>query len=150
VRHTLVSISQGAAKAGRVTVSLTPLVPKPHTPLMWMAMEERKVLEDKIRRVTSLLSGAGGISVVSEPPKWAYIQALLSRGDRRVADILERAAENGDWARALRTSVVNPDFYVLRERDEDELFPWDFIDLGLSKKKLRARYKKIMAEAART
>jgi hypothetical protein len=82
--------------------------------------------------------------VVFEPPKWSYVQALLSRGDRRVAEILERAAAgDGDWNAAFRETPVNPDFYVLRERDEDELFPWDFIDLGIDKKKLYARYQKI-------
>jgi len=147
VRHTIVSATRGKGKTGRVTVSLTPLVPKPHTPLMWMAMEDRKVLSKKIARVQSALRGVGGISVVFEPPKWSYVQALLSRGDRHIAEILERAAMgDGDWNAAFRGSPVNPDFYVLRRRDADELFPWDFIDLGLDKKKLLARYEKIMGD----
>ncbi len=144
VRHSILSATRGSGKSGRVTVSLTPLVPKPHTPLMWMAMENRKDLSKKIARVQSALRAVGGISVVFEPPKWSYIQALLSRGDRRVAEILEHAAMgDGDWNAAFRETPVNPDFYVLRERDADELFPWDFIDLGIDKKKLSARYKKI-------
>jgi radical SAM superfamily enzyme YgiQ (UPF0313 family) len=147
VRHTIVSATRGKGKTGRVTVSLTPLVPKPHTPLMWMPMEDRKILSKKIARVQSALRGVGGISVVFEPPKWSYVQALLSRGDRHIAEILERAAMgDGDWNAAFRGSPVNPDFYVLRRRDADELFPWDFIDLGLDKKKLLARYEKIMGD----
>jgi radical SAM superfamily enzyme YgiQ (UPF0313 family) len=148
VRHTIITATRGTGRAGRVTVSLTPLVPKPHTPLMWMAMEDRKTLSKKITRIRSVLGGVGGISVVSEPPKWSYIQALLARGDRRVADMLERAAADGDWGAALRETPVNPDFYVLRRRDPDELFPWDFIDLGIDKKRLLARYEKITREVS--
>ncbi len=144
IRHTIIAATRGGGRAGKVTVSLTPLVPKPHTPLQWMAMAERKSLSAEIAHVQSALRGIGGISVIFEPPKWSYIQALLARGDRRVADILERAAENdGDWNAAFRRTPVNPYFYVVRRRDEDELFPWDFIDIGLDKKKLLARYKKI-------
>ncbi len=148
IRHTIIAATRGSGRAGRVTVSLTPLVPKPHTPLQWMAMADRKILSKKITRIQSALRGIGGISVIFEPPKWSYIQALLSRGDRRVADILEAAAaSDGDWGAAFRETPVNPDFYVSRERDEDERFPWDFIGLGLDKKKLYARYTKIMKEA---
>ncbi len=148
-RHTVIAATKGGAASGRVTVSLTPLVPKPHTPLMWMGMEERKSLSEKIKKVQSELRKTGGITVVFEPPKWSYIQALLARGDRRVADILEHAAlNNEDWGAAMRRTPINPDFYVLRERDRDELFPWDFIDLSLDKEKLYARYQRIMTEPA--
>ncbi len=148
IRHTIIAATRGRGKAGRVTVSLTPLVPKPHTPLQWMAMEDKKALSAAITRIKSALGGIGGISMIFEPPKWSYIQALLARGDRRVANILESAAKNGgDWNAAFRETPVNPDFYVLRERDGDELFPWDFIDLGVDKKKLLARYRKILTDA---
>jgi radical SAM superfamily enzyme YgiQ (UPF0313 family) len=145
IRHTLIAATRGAGRTGRVTVSLTPLVPKPHTPLQWMAMEDRKTLSGKISRIQAALKGVGGISVIYEPPKWSYLQALIARGDRRVADILERAAAGGgDLAAAFRETPVNPDFYVTRTRDEDELFPWDFIDPGLDKGALLARYKAIV------
>jgi radical SAM superfamily enzyme YgiQ (UPF0313 family) len=148
MRHAIIAATRGRGKTGRVTVSLTPLVPKPHTPLQWMAMADRKSLSTAITRVRSALGGIGGISVIFEPPKWAYIQALLARADRRVADILEGAAESdGDWNAAFRRTPVNPDFYVLRERDGDEVFPWDFVDLGTDKEKLLARYRKIVKDS---
>lgn len=148
IRHTLLAATKGAGKSGRITVSLTPLVPKPHTPLQWAPMEDRKVLTAQIAGIQAALRGVGGISVIFEPPKWSYVQALLARGDRRVADILERAVSGRvDIYAAFRETPINPDFYVTRPRDEDELFPWDFIELGLDKKKLLARYRKIMAEA---
>ena len=80
-------------------------------------------------------------------PKWAYVQALLSRGDRRTADILEGLHRHrGNWRRALRESPVNPDFFVYREREKEELFPWDVIDTGLKKDFLRREYERALAQ----
>ena len=53
----------------------------------------------------------------------------------------------GDWGKALRETAVNPDFYVYRERGLDEIFPWDFIDHGMSKETLKEEYLKAMKEA---
>jgi len=80
--------------------------------------------------------------VTHDLPKWAYTQALLSRGDRRTTQFLIKALETGgDWTRAFREVSLNPDFYVFRERAADELFPWDFIDHGLDKKILWQEYQ---------
>ena len=83
------------------------------------------------------------VRINSDVPRWAYIQALLSRGDRKVADILSLAhANRGNWAQTLKTVPVNPDFYVHRERSPDERFPWDFIDHGIKKSFLRREYQR--------
>ena len=75
-------------------------------------------------------------------PKWAYVQTLLSMGDRRVASIMLKLHElKGDWTKALRFSDVNPDFFVYRPRGLDEILPWDFIDHGISKNHLKQEYK---------
>jgi hypothetical protein len=78
-------------------------------------------------------------------PRWAYIQALLARGDRRVAYILSRVhAAAGNWAQALKTVSINPDFYVLRERDPNEILPWDFIDHHVAKTYLQNDYRQAL------
>ena len=77
-------------------------------------------------------------------PKWAYTQALIARGDRRVGDILLLSQEHG-WPQALRQSPVNPDFFISRERSPDELFPWDFLDHGLNKEYLWEEYQLALA-----
>ena len=56
-------------------------------------------------------------------------------------------ARQGDWPRAFRESSLNPDFFVHRTRDLDEVFPWDFIDHGIPKEKLKEEYLKAMKEA---
>ncbi|MEJ2673369.1 MAG: B12-binding domain-containing radical SAM protein, partial [Deltaproteobacteria bacterium] len=83
------------------------------------------------------------VRVHTDLPKWAYVQALLARGDRRVADILLAAHEHG-WNQAFKESLVNPDFFTLRERRPDELFPWDFIDHGLKKSYLWEEYQRAL------
>jgi hypothetical protein len=62
------------------------------------------------------------------------LQALLARGDRRVADFLEIAARlDGDWRRALREWSGDPAFYTRRERSPGEIMPWDHFDVGVKK-----------------
>jgi hypothetical protein len=53
----------------------------------------------------------------------------------------------GNWSQALRETSVNPDFYVYRKRDLDEIFPWDFIDHGIPKERLKEEYLRAMREA---
>ena len=87
------------------------------------------------------LSKEGGIKVNFDVPKWAYVQTLLSMGDRRVSAILLKSHElGGDWTKALRFSDVNPDFFVSRPKGLDEILPWDFIGQGVQKKHLVKEY----------
>jgi hypothetical protein len=94
------------------------------------------------------LKGERGIVMTYDLPKWAYIQAFLSRGDRRVGKILMAAHRyEGNWGQALRETSINSDFYVYRKRDLDEVFPWDFIDHGIPKERLKEEYITAMEEA---
>ena len=146
IQHRVRTTTAGTKKVGRITASINPLVPKPHTPLMWMAMTEPKELMTRIRTLSKRLEKIGGVTVIYEPPKWSYLQCLLARADRRVADILEAALDaDENWNAAMRKTPVNPDFYVLRERDEHETFPWDILDYGIDTSGLYARYRKIIS-----
>jgi len=106
-----------------------------------------RALKEAQSRVVRELRKIPNVTVTHDLPKWSHVQALLSLGDRRAADVLEGAVAAGDWAKALRESVIDPDFFVLRERGRDELFPWDFVDTGLSKSALRAQYERALAGA---
>jgi hypothetical protein len=89
--------------------------------------------------------------MIHDLPKWAYVQALLSRGDRRVGKILMAShRHHGDWRQAFRETDINPDFYVYRKRDSDEIFPWDFIDHGIPKERLMEEYVRAMKETGVT
>lgn len=87
------------------------------------------------------LSKEGGVRISFDVPKWAYIQALLSMGDRRVGPIIMQAHRfEDDWSKAFRHSEINPDFFVHRPKELDEILPWDFIDHGIRKEYLVKEY----------
>jgi len=143
IKHRFLKSSRSMGRMGDITVSLSAFVPKPHTPFQWAPMDEVPVLKQKIKRVKQGLKGVPNMKVHADVPRWAYLQALFSRGDRRVADLLLLGKEKrGNWAQTFKESVFNPDFYVYRERFEKEVFPWDFIDHGIQKSYLKTEYRK--------
>ena len=134
VKHRFLQSSRSRGRMGTITVSLNSFVPKPFTPFQWSAMDEVARLKQKIKKIKSGLRKISNVRVHADIPRWAYIQALLSRGDRRIADLLAMAHENGgNWPQTFKSSALNPDFYVARPRTKDELLPWDFIDQGIEK-----------------
>jgi radical SAM superfamily enzyme YgiQ (UPF0313 family) len=118
---------------GKLTLSVSSFVPKPWTPFQWASFDDTRGLEDKLEAIKR---GARRLSVrvVHENPREAGLQALLARGDRRVADFVEAAARlDGDWRRALREWDGDPALYTRRVRDASETFPWDHFDVGVKK-----------------
>ncbi|MBE9582024.1 MAG: radical SAM protein [Proteobacteria bacterium] len=145
IKHRFLKASRPTARLGRIVVSLSCFVPKPFTPFQWVPLESVKDLKAKIKHVKDGLRRVPNIRVHSDLPRWAYIQALLSRGDRRTAELLVAAHKNnGNWAKTLKGSITNPDFFVYRERSFDEILPWDFIDHGISKAFLIEEYQKAL------
>ncbi len=145
VKHRFLKTSRGKKRIGNITVSLNCFVPKPHTPFQWVPFEETRSLKEKIRLVKDGLKKVANVRVHADIPKWAYIQALLSRGDRRIAGLLEMVHQNkGNWAQSLKAFPLNPDFFVRRERRFDEILPWDFIDHGIKKSFLIKEYKRAL------
>ncbi len=146
IKHRFLKASRSQKRIGDITISLNCFVPKPFTPFQWVAMAETAVLKKKIKKIKTELSKVANLRVHADIPRWAYIQGLFSRGDRRVADILSLAhSYEGNWARTLKDVSINPDFYVLRERDLNERLPWDFIDQGIKKSYLRQEYQRAMS-----
>ncbi|MGD9056828.1 MAG: radical SAM protein [Desulfobacterales bacterium] len=145
IKHRFLKASRSQKRIGDITISLNCFVPKPFTPFQWVAMAETAVLKKKIKKIKTELSKVANLRVHADIPRWAYIQGLFSRGDRRVADILFLAhSYKGNWARTLKDVSINPDFYVLRERDLNERLPWDFIDQGIKKSYLQKEYQRAM------
>ncbi len=131
-------------KFRQLTLSVASFVPKPWTPFQWVPLAEVKALKERQKLIRQELSGVKEVRVHTDLPKWAYTQALISRGDRRVGDMLLLAHRRG-WPQALRDSPVNPDFFVYRERAPEEVFPWDFLDHGLKKEYLWEEYQLALA-----
>jgi len=145
IKHRFLKSSRVKKRIGEITLSLNSFVPKPFTPFQWVKMDDVHLLKEKIKKVKNGLKRVANVRVHSDIPRWAYIQALLSRGDRRVAHILSLLNKNqGNWPKTFKSSPINPDFYVLRERSLDELLPWDFIDHGIRKSFLKTEYKRAL------
>ena len=143
IKHHFLASSRVRKRIGTITVSLNSFVPKPFTPFQWAAMEEVSSLKRKIKKIKNTLRKVANVRINSDVPRWAYIQAMFSCGDRRVAEILTMAhANHGNWAQTLKTVSVNPNFYVHRERDLAERLPWDFIDHGIKKTFLQKEYRR--------
>ena len=148
IRHQILSSRKSRKDQWKLVLSVNPFIPKPATPFQWAPLEMVSELKRKLKIIQRELKGERGIVMTYDLPKWAYIQALLSTGDRRVGKILMAAHRyGGDWGRALRETSINPDFYVYRKRDLDEVFPWDFIDHGIPKERLKEEYITAMEEA---
>ena len=148
IRHQILSDQKNQKKRWRLVLSVNPFIPKPATPFQWVPLEEAGELKKKLKMIQRGVQGERGMEMIYDLPKWAYIQALFSKGDRRVGKILMAAHRyQGNWSQALRETNINSDFYVYRKRDLDEIFPWDFIDHGISKEQLKEEYLKAMEDA---
>ena len=141
LRHHVIKESRDRKRIGRIRLSINCFVPKPFTPFQWFPMDIIDSLKEKQKMIKKALSREGGIQVSFDVPKWAYVQTLLSMGDRRVGQMLLAAYKNGgDWKKTFRSSTMNPDFFVYRQRDLNETLPWDFIDHGIQKSFLQKEY----------
>jgi radical SAM superfamily enzyme YgiQ (UPF0313 family) len=137
--------SRARGRMGDITVSLSSFVPKPATPFQWAPMAEEQILKARLKKIKSDLRRVANVRVHSDMPRWAFIQALLARGDRRVADLLEAAHNNaGNWPQTFKATLLNPQFYVYRERTKEEFLPWDFIDHGVCKDFLWNEYRRAL------
>ena len=152
IKHEMIKESAPRGKVGRLKLSVNCFVPKPFTPFQWNEMESVVSLKDKQRQLKRRLSKEGGIHMNTDVSRWAYIQTMLSMGDRRVGRILFMSHKlGGDWQKAMRFSDVNPDFFVYRPKGMDEILPWDFIDNGILKSYLiKERNKALLAEETKT
>ena len=146
IKHHLVKSQPRSRYPETITLSINPFIPKPSTPFQWHPFEHITSLKNKLKKIQKSLNKERKIVVTWDLPKWGYLQCLLSRGDRRVGKILMAAHHlEGNFLKAYRQVDINPDFYTYRQRELDEIFPWDFIDHGVSKQSLIPIYKKALA-----
>lgn len=127
---------------GNIILSISTFVPKPFTPFQWCRMALPAYVKEKLRLVKKALKDMKGVKVFHDVPKYAYMQGILSRGDRRTLNTIEAMSRTDDWAMACAETGLDADFYVFRERGLEEALPWDFIDSGVPKEKLWDEYTK--------
>jgi radical SAM superfamily enzyme YgiQ (UPF0313 family) len=134
---------------GKLTLSVSSFVPKPWTPFQWAPFDDLRSLQDKLDLIKRAVGRLSTVRVLHENPREAGLQALLARGDRRVADFVELAAGfGGDWRRALREWDGDPDLYTRRPRELTETLPWDHFDVGVKKAGLVREWERAVGELA--
>jgi len=134
---------------GRLTLSVSSFVPKPWTPFQWAPFAGAGALASKLDMIKREVRPLGTVRVLHENPREAALQALLARGDRRVADFLEGAARlGGDWRRALREWDGDLDHHTTRPRSLDERLPWDHFEVGVKKAGLIREWERAQAADA--
>ena len=143
VLHTWRLYAKNKNRGVRITVSTSCFVPKPHSPFQW---EQQVTMEEYIRKVHLLRDNIKAKNVVYNwhDPQTSYIEATLSRGDRRMGSVIENVWRAGGrleawsdyfsfdrWMKAFDDAGVDPTFYAHRLRDKDEIMPWDNVDVGV-------------------
>ncbi|MGB4294118.1 MAG: radical SAM protein [Smithellaceae bacterium] len=146
VQHTALKRTGGKRKFRRITLSINQFIPKPHTPLQWCVLADVQETNRKIKKIVNFFKKDRQIKAISDVPKWNYIQAFLSLGDRRVSEILLAVHRlNGNWKKALKEININPDFYVYRQKSTKEALPWNMIEIGISRQFLVKEFEKALA-----
>ncbi len=144
---------QEMGRRAALHVSVGTFVPKPHTPFQWAAVNTPIEIEAKQRLLRQSLKKQG-VKLNWTAPSETMLEAWLSRGDRRLADVIYTAWKNGAtfdawhesdhiqiWQDAFLQNGIDPDEFSARERDKDEFFPWDLISTGVSRNFLWKEYE---------
>ncbi|MGA7874152.1 MAG: radical SAM protein [Desulfoferrobacter sp.] len=147
IKHHVLKISRGQKRLGTITLSIHSFVPKAFTPFQWVPFSGVQELKKRAKWIQRALQKVPNVRVHFDLPKWAYVQALLARGDRRVGAFLEKVAiDRLSWTQAMRVVPFNPDFWVMRERGETEIFPWEIVDHGIKRAFLWEEYQRALLE----
>jgi len=142
IRHRSLATTRGRQPFRLVTASINQFIPKPATPFQWHPLAATELVKRRLRHIMANLSREATVKVIHDLPKWNYIQALLSLGDRRLGALLCAVDYyGGNWAQAFKAVNLNADFYVYREKGEEEILPWDFIDHGVERRLLLHEYR---------
>ena len=145
-----------------VTASSSFFIPKPFTPLQWAPMCSKDefqrrayVVSDRMKEMLNRKS----LKYNYHDPDVSIIEGLLARGDRKISKVIMKVYEKGGiydawgeyfnydrWLEALDEANIDLDFYTTRQRELDEIFPWDFINTGVTKEFLKREWNNAMNE----
>jgi radical SAM family uncharacterized protein/radical SAM-linked protein len=156
------SLAPRGRKRNVLNVSIATFVPKAHTPFQWLTQLGLSESERRINFIKKRLN-SHKVKVKWNKPEASWLEGIFSRGDRRLTRVLVDAWKQGArfdswsehlnldiWRKTFEKHCLDPNFYLLRQRDRDEILPWSHINPGLSKEFLLSEWKKSMiAETTR-
>ena len=147
-------VNPALARKGLVNISVNTLIPKPHTPLQWFRMQDLEGIKCKQDYLKNKARNKR-LKLDFHNRYMSFIEGVLSRGDRRLAEVILSAFNKGArfdawsnhfsfeaWCAAFKETGIDPHFY-LRDIPTGELLPWDFIDIGIDKKALIEEFNKV-------
>lgn len=146
----------------QITASASFFVPKPFTPFQWATMKHAKDYMDSARLVNETFRQQVNRKCLSfkwHDAKTTILEGVLARGDRKLSRSIYEAYQSGcmfdswtesfdydKWMQAFEKTGIDVDFYTTRPRDLDEVFPWEFIDIGVTKEFMKREWKNAMEE----
>ncbi len=155
-------LGKDRGKQPRIKASVSPFVPKPHTPFQWVAQDSEADLLPKYETLKAGLRRAGA-QFSWQSPKMSLLEGVLARGDRRLGQVIHRAWQLGcrfdawsdhfsydKWLRAFKESELDPHLFAHRQRPLDEPLPWAHIDTGVSLAFLKREYLRTLEDGDET
>jgi radical SAM family uncharacterized protein len=144
--------------AGGVGISINTLIPKPHTPFQWLGMQAVAQIVSTQEYLARKIKGQK-FKLSQRNAQMSFIEAVLSRGDRRLSRVILSAYRKGArfdswdnyfdyrrWLEACTDNGIEPEFYI-KAKPAADLFPWDFIDTGVTKGELLKEFESACADA---
>jgi radical SAM superfamily enzyme YgiQ (UPF0313 family) len=141
IRELVVARARENRRLGEITLSINPFIPKPFTPFQWCGMQPLKILEKRLAIIQNAIRRIANVSVQAESLKEAMLQAVLSRGDRSLADFLVKSDELQSWRKGAKAVGLDIEKAAIREIPLEDDVPWGFIH-GVSSELLKKEYCK--------
>jgi radical SAM family uncharacterized protein/radical SAM-linked protein len=154
----ILNMARGISKRNRLNINISPFVPKAHTPYQWFGQENRETLKSKIDFIKEELSHKA-ISLKWQDPDMSAVEALLARGDRRLAGVMVKCHENGSfldswseffdigrWKKSAAEAGIDFGREASKGFERNAELPWKIIDTGVSKEFLLSEYDKTFTQ----
>jgi len=155
LRQQILPAGRSRGRVCELTLSVNSFVPKPWTPFQYLSYggldpttamryrDEKKAvmaLKQKIKYLRQSLAGVANLRIKVDRPERVLLQAVLARGDRRLAPVLMDLNQGLSFRKTMQIHGLRAWEYAIRPRDEHEIFPWDIVDHGITKKYLWQEY----------
>lgn len=136
-------------RLGTLTVSVNPFIPKPATPLQWCAMASPRAIETKLQTLRQAIRKESHIRLKHESPKNAYLEAILTRGDRNLSRfLLAIHRQRGNWRRAAQRLGFDWESFVCTPLTDTTELPWDFLASERQQQRLQREHSRALAVPA--